>query len=195
MTAADQAIEVLPRAERALGPTVALTTIRVQALARLGTDQAGKQIRDIAAAVPSLPEAEQPDLIRELAKVFLGLGGGRRSMLLMADLAERRPKDLQIQLETLDLATLLGDLGPVPGIVARLRDLEGERGATWRYADAVYRLGQARSGDSKASLLARRRITEIEELQPQWWAASLLRGNLAESENRLEDAVKGCSEN
>ena len=184
-----EAIKTLDQAERELGRSTTLTSVRVQALSRLGTDEARRAIHKIADELSSLSSADQPPLVEALARASLALGEPERSVQLLGQLAESQPEDRRIQLEMLDLVTAVGDLAEVPRIVNRLRAIEGEKGATWRYAEAIHHLagpGRRPDGDRPGPVA---HTIEVEILQGDWWGASLLRGDLAELENKPEKAV------
>ena len=188
-SAARAALKVLDQAERDLGRSSALSATRIQALARMGTTEARQAIHKIAEELPSVPGQDQPMLIKDLATALLALGDRERSVQLMSQLASRQPEDLPTQMSMFDLATVVGDHSEVAKVVERLRKIEGENGTNWRYADGLYYLELARAGDKQAMEHALTRTVELEQQRRDWWGTALLRAQVAEQQNKLDEAA------
>jgi tetratricopeptide (TPR) repeat protein len=186
---AQRAIEILDQAEYDLGRTLEVTTARVEALARLGTNRARGALHEIAESVATWPAADQPVLFEALAKASLALGEPDRSVQLLRQLASRLPGNISAQIRMVELATAGGDLPQAALGVKQIRRIEGESGVNWRYANGLHQLALARSGDQQALEQVRLRISELEQ-HPQWWGASALRAQLAELQGSPDEAAR-----
>jgi cellulose synthase operon protein C len=188
-SAARAALKVLDQAEWDLGRSSALSATKIQALARMGTAEARQAIHKIAEELPSVPGQDQPMLIKDLATALLALGDRERSVQLMSQLASRQPEDLPTQMSMFDLAMVVGDHSEVAKVVERLRKIEGENGTNWRYADGLYYLELARAGDKQAMEHALTRTVELDQQRRDWWGTALLRAQVAEQQNKLDEAA------
>ncbi len=123
------------------------------------------------------------------ARALLALGDPDHARSMICQLSKFETDDLRQLLTVFDLATAAGDGSTAALAVERLRSIEGENGCVWKYADGTTYLQRARSGDAQALDRASARAIELEERHREWWGTDLLLGQLAEQQNKPEEAV------
>ncbi len=93
-----------------------------------------------------------------------------------------------------ELALAANDAAETRELVENIRKGEGEQGTSWRLAHALYLIDQARRGDSTTVEAARTLASEIAARRADWWGAPLLNAQIAELQNRPEQALTGYME-
>lgn len=128
----------------------------------------------------------------QLETAELDLLGGQwdEARRLLSELVESHPEQLTLveQLARLDLVR--GDLPGVEKWEDRLREIEGQEGASWRYYRARRLLADA-TGPADPRLEEVRRLqNELEGLRPGWPQSHVLAGRLADVEGRADGALR-----
>lgn len=90
------------------------------------------------------------------------------------------PKDLKTRFQLFDLILAQGEQKQAQKVLDELKELEGEKGSLWRYAEAAMLVTFAGPGNASAQQLARQRLGEARQLQPNWNQPWLLEGLLEE---------------
>jgi tetratricopeptide (TPR) repeat protein len=88
-----------------------------------------------------------------------------------------------------DLAIEAGDHAGARRTVSQLRTVEGKDGSLSRYAEVEILIDLARRGDARALHQVPRLISEIALIRGDWWGVSVLKAQVAEAQDRLEDAI------
>jgi len=145
-----EAVDTLDEAERRLGRRVDIDMARAALWGTRGGPKAAEALAALEKRVKDYPSAEQERLKTALVDAYTGIGDNARAGELRKELAERQPNNLSLQLALYDAAYLAGDNAGLESAAARIRTIEGENGALWRYARARMLLRQAAEKDPKA---------------------------------------------
>ena len=108
----------------------------------------------------------------------------------LLELAKLQPANAQVLMGLFDLATQSADRAGALDIVIKMRALEGEHGTLWRFAQASCLLEGARRGEAEDLKVPRSLAAEIAAQRPDWWGSSVLLAEIAELEDRSEEAIK-----
>lgn len=138
----------------------------------------------------SVGEGQRSLLALEQAELALQTKQWDEARATLTTLAEEHPEQLSVidQLARLELS--LGEFNNLEEWEQRLRELEGEEGASWRYYRARRILAEA-TGPADPRLNDVRRLqSEIETLRPGWPPAYILAGRLADVEGQRSRARK-----
>jgi tetratricopeptide (TPR) repeat protein len=185
-----QALEILDQADKELGPRLELTSARLSAWSRRGGDEARSALARLAEAITRFSADDRLRLRDELAKAWLRLGETKRARATWRELLALQPGNLRVMSILEDVAVEAGDHTEARELMARLRELEGEEGMRWRFAEVAILIDQARRGDRKALETAQPLVSEIFARHPDWWGVAVLRAEVAEVQGRLDDAVR-----
>src|SRR5262249_8183547 len=90
-----------------------------------------------------LPKADRPRLLNGLADAHLRLGDSAEAERLWRQIADEQPNNLGIRLVLFDRALLAKAMTAMDRVLAEIRRIEGDNGASWRYGEAARRIQQA----------------------------------------------------
>ena len=110
------------------------------------------------------------------------------------ELATLRPADVRVKMALFDLAIQTADHAEAQELIAGIRAIEGEQGAHWRLLQAAYVLDQARRDATKDLKMPREIAAQLTAERPDWWGASVLRGEIAELEGHVDDAIRNYTQ-
>ncbi len=190
----DQALKVLDQAEKDLKMSAGLLRGRIAYWLSRGGDEAKAALVRLAEAQDRVPAADRLAVLNELATACYRLGDRVRTAQILRQLAQLQPDNL----DTLGrLASLCpGGRRSVRSPRDRRADHRRSRdseGTLWRYVEAAQLIQQAAMTDPAKQESIRARASsltdEILARRPDWWAALLLRGQLAELAGQPGDAV------
>ena len=88
------------------------------------------------------------------------------------ELASLQPDNFRVRLGLFDLAVEAGDQDAAADLVSEIRKIEGDKGTSWRFAQAALLIDKVRRGVSHDLEEARVLAAEISERRPDWWAGS-----------------------
>jgi tetratricopeptide (TPR) repeat protein len=179
----DGVLSILDQARRQLGDRVELRLARASYWSQRGGDEARKALEDLARESKTLSAADRLRLEEGLASAFARLGDFRRAEQLLTRVADQRPDDVRTAAALFDLAYLAGDQADKNALqksVDRLRRIEGEDGALWRYGEALRLVVLARQGDMQQLDKARSLLAEVAKRRPDWARVPVLEATIAE---------------
>jgi tetratricopeptide (TPR) repeat protein len=185
-----EALALLDEAERRLGPAVPeLIEARAMFLAAQGGDAALAALRRLVPRREGLPPAGRDAVTEMLARALTQLGVPREALPLWAELAKRQPESRATATAYFEAAYRAGDDAAMRAAVAALRRIDGEKGTTWRAAEAARLAAAARAGDTKAPAAAHALLAEIRRSDPGNGRADLVEAELAEATGAPEAAI------
>ncbi|MDR3638835.1 MAG: tetratricopeptide repeat protein, partial [Isosphaeraceae bacterium] len=187
----DAALAVLDRAEGpdAVGDRAAL---RIQRAALLSAIGRGREARDrLGRDVERLPPDERTEVRMALGRMLAAQGDLSGARAAFERAARDQPDSPQPLLALLDLALASDDEAAVRATVESLRT-RGEDDPVWRLGRVTELLGRANMpGATRAGLLeeANRLVDGVLDGAPALAVAHLLRGQVLERRDRLEEAA------
>jgi tetratricopeptide (TPR) repeat protein len=174
--------------------TADLSLLRARYWVTQEASRATPELDRLARDGAGLPPKERERLLVGLANAHGLLGNRDRARALWEQLEKLKPDDLQVQAALFDLALHDGDGATLDRLTQKIKDLEGEEGALWRYCEAARLVLQARAqqpgGGGEGLRLARRRVEELAKRRPDWSRVPLLTAELDELERRPDDAIR-----
>ncbi len=185
-----EAKAILETARKELGDSVDLRL----AEARVWTSQfnlgARDALKELEKDLDKLPDRDR--LLIGLAEAYTRINAIEDAKGLWTDLAKRRPTDLRTRLLLLDLALQANDEDGIQQLIKELKRIEGDvEGTLWRYGEAVRLVRLAkRQNDLTMLKPARTLLDEAGRRRPGWSRVPLLRAQIDEMEERLEDAIQ-----
>src|SRR5262249_6924106 len=124
--------DLLDRAQRELGDTVAMRRLRISYWGMRRGAAARKALDELARGLAKFTAAEQLDLQTALADAYRGIGELGESERLWGLVAEQRKDDVHAHLKLFDLASTAGRTEQLQARVDDLKRIEGEEGTLWR---------------------------------------------------------------
>ncbi|SIO55099.1 Tetratricopeptide repeat-containing protein [Singulisphaera sp. GP187] len=186
----DDALALIKQAENQLGDRVELRLAEASYWGRRGGDEAPKKLGELTQALEKLASKDRPRLEDGLANAYLRLGNLQEADRIWTEAAKRRPEDRQLATLLLGLSLRRGDDESIGRSSSRLRQIEGEDGALWRYADAARLVLRAKPGNGALLSQARTLLAEVSKKRPEWALVSLLEGEIAEKEGKPDRAIE-----
>jgi len=191
----EEALAVLDEAQRQLGDRVELRIARAGYWAQHRGDDARKALAELAKDLAKFPLDDRLRLKDGLADAYARLGDLQTAERLWTEVAEKRPDDPRVVVRLFDLAVQDGGnedrSAAMERAITRLRHLEGDNGARWRYGEAARLLLLARLGDKKRLGDARALLAEVAARRPGWGRVPLLEAKIAELERNPGRAIDG----
>lgn len=135
-----------------------------------------------------MPPQDQAVMLAVIARLYHLLGQLHQGNRYARRLADLQPEDLSTQALVLELALQGRDEVLVQTTVARLRELEGETGAWWRYGEAGRLLQRPHVPGhlERAEAL----LGEIGRVRPRWSLAKVLEGKLHDHRSAVARAAE-----
>lgn len=182
----EAALAVLESARGKVGEEPDLTITRIQLYQDYGGAGTAVALAGLEReALAASPESRRRSLAA-LVEAYSRTGDVASARRLTDRLVTELPQNLALRVAQLDLAFRAGDLSAVAGVVAKLKELEGENGLRWRYGQARMLIEQAAAKpiDQRASLLreARGLLATLAVRRPNW-------PSLALSEAQIDDLL------
>jgi tetratricopeptide (TPR) repeat protein len=190
----NEAIEILDKAEGDLGPSLDIALARLAHWLERGGIEAKAAVARLAESWKQVPAAERPRLLDQLARAEIQLGEPARARDLWRELLALEAGNIRVLTGLFDLALQAKDKTDTRDLLNRIREIEGDSGATWRFLKATSLIGEARQGRINAQAEATTLAAEIAEQRQNWWGASLLNAQIAELRNQPEQALSGYRE-
>jgi predicted Zn-dependent protease len=187
---AAEALRLLGEAEKTFGDVVGLRLARARFWLKHPGDRAERELAELERNTEKFSEGVRAELEAGLAEAYALSGRSLDAVRLLEKLARERPHDLRLRLTLFDQALLGGEDRVMKRTLEELRQLEGEDGVHWRYAEAVSLLQRARRGDTTAIAPARQRLAEAMARRPNWSRLPLLAAHLDEVEGKRRQALE-----
>lgn len=186
----DEALALLDEAKSRLGDRLELNLARASYWGRRGGDDGKKALAELAQSLGKASPQDRVRLEEGLANAYNNLGDFEQASRILADAAKQRPDDRQLATLQLGLALRRGDDAAIGKASSRLRQIEGEDGALWRYAEAVRLVLRAKPGDSASLGQARTLLVDVSKKRPDWPLVALLEGEIAQKEGKTDRAIE-----
>jgi tetratricopeptide (TPR) repeat protein len=188
----EDVLATLDNARKQLGDRVELRLARVRYWASRGGEAAAKALETMAREAETLSGDDRARVDFALADAFARLSETRRSRTLLARVADQKPDDPGPVLGLFELDLRLGDEAETDAAsdVERLRNIEGDDGALWRFARAILLTRRGRKeSDTKLYDEARLELAEVAKRRPDWSRVPLLEAEIAELRGSLASAT------
>ena len=170
----DRVEELFAKAVKSLGDTVPLRAQKGRYLIQRYENEAVDQLRQLATPLSDWSEKENIQLARGFAPIFLAIKEFDDSQALALQVAKAEPKNLNVRLLLLDLASRAKRPKLIENVLEEIRSITGE-GAIWNYTKAFLLTAMSRDNlnndslDEAISYLKKSRI-----LSPNWERIPLL---------------------
>ena len=174
------ALQVLDQAEKDLGPSLGIQLARMDYWGQQGGEAAKAAVARLAETRQQIPAADRPAFLERLALTEIRLRELALARQYWRELASLQPDNLRVRLSLFDLAVEAGDQNAAADLVSEIRKIEGDKGTSWRFAQAALLIDKVRRGVSHDLEEARVLAAEISQRRPDWWASPSLNGELAE---------------
>ena len=184
------ALQILDQAEKDLGPSPGIQLARLDYWGLQGGEAAKAAVAKLAETWRQIPAADRPAFLDRLALTEIRLRELALARQYWRELASLQPDNLRVRLGLFDLAVEAGDQDAAAGLVSEIREIEGDRGTSWRFAQAALLIDKVRRGVSHDLEEARVLAAEISERRPDWWAGPTLNGELAELASAPDLAIE-----
>ena len=174
------ALQILDQAEQDLGPSLGIQLARLDYWGQQGGEAAKAAVAKLAETRQQITAADRPAFLDRLAVTEIRLRELALARQHWRELASLQPDNFRVRLGLFDLAIEAGDRDAAADLVSEIRKIEGDKGTSWRFAQAVLLIDKVRRGVSHDLEEARVLAAEISERRPDWWAGPSLNGELAE---------------
>jgi Tfp pilus assembly protein PilF len=154
-------------------------------------EEAGDSLDQLANGLERWGSAEQSRVLRALAEARVRREEYRQAEELCSRLADLpgNDKDLNLRLLLCELSAQTGNARAARAALDALRRIEGGEGPAWCYAAAMGLVADARRGQTDRLPEARRLLGQAASQRPGWTALVLARAELAELQDRPEEAI------
>jgi cellulose synthase operon protein C len=173
-------LQILDQAEKDLGPSREIQLARLDYWRLQGGEAAKAPVAKLAETRQQIPTTDRPAFLDRLALTEIRLHELGLARQYWRELATLQLDNIRVRLGLFDLAVETGDRDAANDLVSEIRKIEGEKGTSWRFAQAALLIDTVRRGVSHDMEPARVLAAEISERRPDWWAGPSLNGELAE---------------
>jgi tetratricopeptide (TPR) repeat protein len=186
----DKVLALLDDAEKEAGRRAEWALARAAHWVGSPAPDAVEQLRRIERSLDQYPDEAQGRLVSGLAAAFAFRGELADAERLWAQVARRRPNDLDVRYLLFERAQEAGRDDDVERLLGELKGIEGEGGPVAAYAEAVRQVARADKGDKGALGAARRALAVAAAARPTWSRVPLLEARILEREGRPDKAVE-----
>ncbi|HZZ78860.1 MAG TPA: tetratricopeptide repeat protein [Gemmataceae bacterium] len=186
----ERAEQILTEASAKLGDNVEIRLARARLWGALATPAALVKLASLDQALPQSVSIEQrARLYRELGDTWHRLDNWDRAEKCWREVAGSLPKDARSRFALMELAVQKNQYTRARELRDELRQIEGDQGWLWRYADAAILVQQAHG---RRGLLddARKKLAELEQVHKNWPRNALLRARIFELEGKAQPAIE-----
>jgi tetratricopeptide (TPR) repeat protein len=182
---------LLDEVERRGGDTADLGEARARFWAGRPAEEAGEPLARLASGLDGWKAGDQSRVLRALAEARVGHGQLPEAEALCARLVALpgNENDVGLRLLLCELAVRTGNAAALRGALDDLRRIEGGEGPAWCYGQAARLTADARRGDAGGLPEARRLLEKAAAQRPGWPALVLAGAEVAELQNRPEEAI------
>ncbi|OAI45253.1 hypothetical protein AYO44_12965 [Planctomycetaceae bacterium SCGC AG-212-F19] len=188
----DKARAVLDEADKKLGDNMDLRLARVGYWLRHGGTDKAKHLAPLEQDIDKLAAADQARLRGALLHAYLFAGALPEAERHARALASAQPANLNLRVIQLDIAQLTNNPARFAELQAELRQLEGDGGHLWRFAEAAGRLRLAAQGKDRDVNLAEalRLLDDVAKRRASWNRVPALRGEIRELQGQKDQALE-----
>lgn len=182
--------DILDAAEKAAGRRAAIRLARLQHLHRNGKQHEVEGLLSRSEQECKAWDAEERDTwLRGVAAFRIRCGDPEGAYRSLAQLASRRPGEVGVRTQLLELLLARPDTARLDALVGELKRLEGEEGTWWRLAEAAALVLPRGIVDRSRTERARALLAEVSRRRPGWAAPLVLGGMLDEQEGNTDAAT------
>jgi tetratricopeptide (TPR) repeat protein len=197
---AEKALAVLEEATRKLGDRAELRLVQARYWSRRWDD------KEAAVALAKLERdtqqlgSDERRFLEELADIYYQGGHSEQAGRLWTALLEKDPNSLRLRLMLFDLALQKGDDSVAAKMLGDLKQVEGDQGTVWRYAEACANLAKAkREKDDETAKEQRLKtatslLEEVAAQRPSWGAVPLRLAEIHFLEGNREAAIRAMNQ-
>jgi tetratricopeptide (TPR) repeat protein len=157
---------------------------------RHGGPEAKQAIARLTENLPVDKQAQRT-LWHGFAKIYKSLADPARTKQCLVELDKLEPSNLVTKLNLFDSAVETGDTDAMGKLIKAMREIEGNKGKRWRYAEVIRQIWEAQKRDDKKGLPeAKALLDKLAEEQPGWHRVPTCQGYLQELLGNREAAVK-----
>jgi Tfp pilus assembly protein PilF len=187
----ERARVLLDEAERRGGDSAVLRAAAAGFWAGRPREEAAGPLARLTQGLERWSAEEQSRVLRAVAEARISQGQLPEAQELCVHLTDLPGNDNDIGLRLLlcELAAQTGDDAPAATAREALRRIEGGEGPAWCYAEAMRLTAAARRGAPDGLAEAQRRLDQAASSRPGWTALVLAKAEVAELQNRPEEAI------
>jgi tetratricopeptide (TPR) repeat protein len=177
--------------ERQAGDIADLREARARFWGGRPREEVGEPLARLAQGLEQWKSDEQSRVLRAVAEAYLGHGEFAKAEALCVRLAALAgsENDVGLRLLLCELSAQTGNDEAGKAALDDLKRIEGGEGLAWSYGRAVRLTAAARRGQTDGLPEARRLLDRVASLRPGWAVVVLARGEVAELQNRPEEAI------
>ncbi|MCA9051048.1 MAG: tetratricopeptide repeat protein, partial [Planctomycetaceae bacterium] len=188
--APSDALAELATLEEKFGTTTVLWDAELLCCAAMASTEDVESLRtDLEQQIERLPQGEQFERYRRLAAVCRNRRDHAAALRILQKAAVLDGDRVDLLREVFTAAVGAGNDRVQQETVEKLRQLEGENGVNWRWAEVARRLADGEAEGSGKLQEAATLLGEIRDRRPDWPPLLIQEGMLLEREGRFEDAV------
>jgi tetratricopeptide (TPR) repeat protein len=182
---------LLDEVERHGGDCAELRQARARFWAGRPREEAAQPLARLTAGMGGWSGAEQSRVLRAVAEAHIEHGDFAAAESLCARLSAMPgyENDGGLRLLLCELTVRTGNVGVLRSALDDLRRIEGGEGPAWCYGQAARLVADARRGDPAGLAEARRLLERAASQRPGWGPLVLARAEVAELQNRPEEAI------
>jgi cellulose synthase operon protein C len=187
----DQARRVLDETEKRGGDTPEMREALASFWAGRPREEAAAPLARLSEGLERWGSDDRSRILRAVAEARVLHGDYREAEELCARIGAlpSSAKDIGLRLLQCELSAQTGNAAAARSALDDLRRIEGAEGAAWCYAEAVRLTAEARRGQADLLPEARRRLDQAASQRPGWTPLVLAKAEVAELQNRPEDAI------
>jgi cellulose synthase operon protein C len=183
----DNALAILTDAEKALGPNVDVQIARAAWLSR--------QAKPNVPAITQLADHAQlkSDSFRlksAIGEVLLSIGATEPGTKLLQAAANEQPYDLSTRVMLFDVATNAKDKKLQADLITQIRKITGDDSPVVQFAEVIQELTMTPQLTPARRTEIDARLRDIDKKRPNWSTVARVRGQLAERDGYLDEAVE-----
>ena len=185
----DGADKYLNDGEAKLGDRVELRLMRARLMAPPLTPEGKKKFAALAEGTEKLSLTDRRLLLANLAQRAHELGAEDLAGLLTEQLAIANPDNLAVHHRRFDRAMRGDNESDVKYVLADIRRIDGDKGASTRLAHAMYLIWKAQKQSDNSGLAeAKELLTDLAHERQGWWRASLGLGHVCDLRGEADEA-------
>jgi pentatricopeptide repeat protein len=182
---------VLDETYKRVGDTAELREALAGYWAARPREEAAAPLARLAAGMDGWGGGDQSRVLRAVAAAHVGHGDFREAEELCTRVAALpgEDKDAGLRLLMCELSAKTGNAAAGRAALDDLKRIENGEGPAWSYAEALRLTGEAKRGAADLLPEARRRLDQAASKRPGWTALVLAKAEVAELQNRPEEAI------
>jgi cellulose synthase operon protein C len=186
----EEALTILQEAERKFGDRVEIRLARAWYWARHGGKEASQALGQLTENIERFSAETQLRLLHEFANLYRLLGDLVKAEQFLRRLEKSQPHNLMVRLALFDIALESGNEKAAEDLIEKMRQVEGQAGARWRFGKANLLIWHAQQTGNKNGLEeAQALLTALAAERPAWPRIMVSQGLIQELLGNRESAV------